>query len=157
MTALNWIYLSQLSSILTSPQYETQIRKMEDLLASDKKLKFKTVHVQFLAAFGNTTYRDLIGRRLEDDDRMDYFGLIRDFVDKRDQGIVTGETDLAWIKNNKELEVLVHDKVRVQNFPLGHWVHFDVLSIRNFNLNSFTPLHSQFYSRPIPPQKPEQT
>jgi hypothetical protein len=119
MTALNWIYLSQLSSILTSPQYETQIRKMEDLLASDKKLKFKTVHVQFLAAFGNTTYRDLIGRRLEDDDRMDYFGLIRDFVDKRDHGLVMAETDLACIKNYKKLEVVVHDKVRAQNFPLG--------------------------------------
>jgi hypothetical protein len=129
MTALNWIYLSQLSSILTSPQYEPQIRKMEDLLVSDKKLKFKTVHVQFLAAFGNTTYRNLIGRRLEDDDRMDHFGLIRDFVDKRDHGIVMGETDLAWIKNNKKLEVLVHDKVRVQKFSLGHWLHFDVLSI----------------------------
>jgi hypothetical protein len=40
-----------------------------------------------------------------------------------------GETDLAWIKNNKKLEVVVHDKVRVQNFSLGHWLHFDVLSI----------------------------
>ncbi|EFA05443.1 hypothetical protein TcasGA2_TC015623 [Tribolium castaneum] len=45
---LNWIYISQLSGILSQPSYEPKILKLEELAKSDKKLDYVDVYNTFL-------------------------------------------------------------------------------------------------------------
>ena len=112
VTYLSWFYLGKMSSILTRPSYEPKIKKIDDIIRSDKRLIFKTMFERYLATFGNQTFENLIKRRIEDSNEMHYYEIIENFVRRKDHGIIMAGTDLAWIKNWESLEIVYRDEVR---------------------------------------------
>ncbi|KAJ3651809.1 hypothetical protein Zmor_017819 [Zophobas morio] len=109
---INWFYVSQMSSVLTQPSYEPQIKNIEDIIKYNKKLNFYPFFKQFLLSYGNETCEKLMALRMTDLDSIalhDYS--LQSFVDDADYGIVMQETDLVLFRDSQKLQVLSHENI----------------------------------------------
>lgn len=111
ITNLNWMYLSRLSSVLTQPDYEPKIKTLNDLTKSDKKIKFGVAFERHLESFGEEIYKNLLKRRIDNLGNTSLVKMFQDFAREMNHGILIAETEMAWFKNPKELEVVSYDEV----------------------------------------------
>ncbi|KAJ3652057.1 hypothetical protein Zmor_018055 [Zophobas morio] len=113
ITNLNWFYVSQMSSILTEPSYEPQLKTIADILKSTKKLKFFSFFEIHFQNYGNETCSKLMERR---DKNSDLLGVsdrwLKEFVES-DYGMILGEVDFIRFKERQKLHVVSYDNVAI--------------------------------------------
>lgn len=106
---LNWIYVSQLSGILSKPSYEPKITTIGELASSNKKLELSGVWERFLSA--DIKYKDLVKKQI----KLNFTSVdeqIKHFVQQPDYGLILTHNRLMFIKNFEQLELLTQEKVR---------------------------------------------
>ncbi|EFA05444.1 hypothetical protein TcasGA2_TC015624 [Tribolium castaneum] len=108
---LDWFYLTRLSSVLTQPGYEPKLKTLKDLIKYDKKVKFSESTENSLKSFGEEIYHNLLTRRLDDLQNANFRKMLQDFAVEMNHGVPIAETEMAWFKNPKTLQVVSHDEV----------------------------------------------
>lgn len=108
---LNWIYVSQLSGILSQPSYEPKILKLDELAKSDKKLDYVDVYNIFFV--NKDFYHDLLKRQVKRRKGKSFIEEIQEFVERLDHGIISNDVRLFMFENFEKIEIVSRDKVKL--------------------------------------------
>ena len=107
---LNWIYVSQLSGVLSKPSYEPKLSTIQDVALSNKILRFNSFWDQFFE--GTIFEKEIFEKKIDiPDEKNSFKDQITDFLKKLDHGFVNSNTRMHFIKNYEKLHVVSHEKV----------------------------------------------
>ncbi|KAJ3652049.1 hypothetical protein Zmor_018048 [Zophobas morio] len=138
---LNWIYISQLSGILSQPSYEPKIWTINDLIRSTKTVKFPDGYIPAFKRGG--FYNDLFKKRLQEKAKS-YEEQVQDFAKKPDHGITSSTNRIYFIKNKEKLQIVSRQNIAVfknhvlvrKGYPLLDKINQVIIRVRESGLIS---------------------
>ena len=110
---LSWIYVSQLSGVLSQPSYEPKISTIQEFAESTKRLKIDDTWEKFLKTKG--VYTQIVKKQIKSNKTNSFDEDVNQFIQNLDYAIILSDTRLLFFKNYEKLEVLSQDKVRPIN------------------------------------------
>ncbi|KAJ3652052.1 hypothetical protein Zmor_018051 [Zophobas morio] len=145
---LNWFYVSGLSGVLSQPSYEPKISTINDLIQSNKVLKFPN---GYETLFKEKSYFSLLLKKRVDRKTKSYEEHVQDFAEELDHGIITSSSRIYFIKDYQKLQILDRDKIGIltnrllirKGFPVLNKINFFINRVRESGFNSKWVYESQ--------------
>ncbi|KAJ3651807.1 hypothetical protein Zmor_017817 [Zophobas morio] len=107
---LSWIYVSQLSGVLSKPSYEPKISTIQDLALSNKVLRFNNLWDQFFK--GRIFEKEIFEKKISiPDEKNSFKDQLTEFLKNLDHGFINSNSRMHFIKNYEKLHAVSHDKI----------------------------------------------
>ncbi|KAJ3652048.1 hypothetical protein Zmor_018047 [Zophobas morio] len=107
---LNWIYVSELSSILSKPSYEPKISTVEELALSGKKLRFLDIWDKYFQ--DNKFQKTILDKKIHiPHTQISFNDELNSFVSTLDHGMINSNIRINFFKNSEKLHVVGEDKI----------------------------------------------